>query len=421
MADKQLLDLLEQGVDDWNSWRENTHVSYPNLFGADLRKANLRKVNFSGADLCRAILFGVDLSESDLFDTDLSESDLRGATLCRAYLSRALLPKTYLSGANLIGADLHRAFLRDADLSESDLIGSDLCDADLCGANLHGADLFNADLRGATLFGANLSDACLFKANLSGANLSEADLSRAGLRRAILFGANLRQATLVQTNFSGANLDGCLIYGVSAWGIKLEGALQSNLVITLPNEPNITVNHLEVAQFVYLLLNNDKIRDVINTITSKIVLILGRFTPDRKAVLDAIREELRKRNLLPILFDFGKPSTRNLTETVSTLAHMARFVIADITDAKSIPQELQRIVPELPSLPVQPLILSSHDEYGMFNDFKDYPWVLPTYRYASLEGLLDVLEEKVIVPVVDKAAEEIEKRRKISGQWGIEH
>ena len=35
----------------------------------------------------------------------------------------------------------------------------------------------------------------------------------------------------------------------------------------------------------------------------KTVLILGRFTAERKAVLDALRDELRKRNYLPILFE----------------------------------------------------------------------------------------------------------------------
>jgi hypothetical protein len=49
----------------------------------------------------------------------------------------------------------------------------------------------------------------------------------------------------------------------------------------------------------------------------------------------------------------------------------------------------------------------------MLNDFRDYPWFLPLYRYDSLDGLLDVLEEKVVVPAVHKA-EEIEKRRKAS-------
>jgi hypothetical protein len=166
------------------------------------------------------------------------------------------------------------------------------------------------------------------------------------------------------------------------------------------------VDNLEVAQFLYLLLNNQKIRHVIDTITSKVVLILGRFTPERKAVLDAIRDELRSRDYLPVLFDFDKPSNRNITETVSTLAHMARFVIADITDAKSIPQELMAIVPSLPSVPVQPLLLASQREYGMFEHFRRFPWVLEPYLYDDQDGLLAALNERVIGPAAAKAKEQ---------------
>jgi Pentapeptide repeats (8 copies) len=256
-----------------------------------------------------------------------------------------------------------------------------------------------------TSAGANLYEANLSDANLSGANLTGVNLYKADLRKANLCEAMLVTATLVDTDLRGADLTGCYVYGVSAWNLKLKSAKQQNLNITWRraaerNESRITVDNLEVAQFIYLLLNNQKIRQVVDTITSKTVLILGRFTDDRKAVLDALREELRKRNYLPILFDFAVPAKRDITETVSLLARMARFVVADITDAKSIPQELAVIVPDLPSVPVQPLLLEGSAEYGMFEHFKRYPWVLETYRYPSSERLI---AERVIGPAENYA------------------
>jgi hypothetical protein len=69
-------------------------------------------------------------------------------------------------------------------------------------------------------------------------------------------------------------------------------------VVSTPEEkPPVTVDDLKVARFVYLLLSNENLRDVIDTITSKVVLILGRYSEDRKPILDAISDELRERNL----------------------------------------------------------------------------------------------------------------------------
>jgi hypothetical protein len=126
------------------------------------------------------------------------------------------------------------------------------------------------------------------RAHLGGADLSWADVSAANLwsaalRKANLSGANLMTATLLDTDLTGADLTGCYVYGVSAWGLKLEGAKQQNLIISKKDEPTVTVDNIEVAQFIYLMLHNQKVRDVIDTITSKAVLILGRFTDDRKA------------------------------------------------------------------------------------------------------------------------------------------
>jgi hypothetical protein len=121
---------------------------------------------------------------------------------------------------------------------------------------------------------------------------------------------------LVDADITNADLTGCRIYGVSAWGLKLSNKTeQRNLIITkrsTPPEPEITVDDVEVAQFIYLLLNSQKIRKVIDTITSKVVLILGRFTDERKTVLDALRDELRKHNKLPIQGSSRCPRLANM-------------------------------------------------------------------------------------------------------------
>ena len=179
-------------------------------------------------------------------------------------------------------------------------------------------------------------------------------------------------------------------------------ANQSNLMITRDGKSTITVDNLEVAQFIYLLLNNKKIRDVIETIGKKAVLILGNFKPDSKRVLDSLQDALRIRGYLPILFDFDVPTNRDITETVSALAHLSRFIIANITNARSISQELQAIVPNLPSVPVKPLLLASQHEYGMFEHFKRYPQVLETEFYEDAERLIASLTKTVIEPAEAK-------------------
>lgn len=297
-----------------------------------------------------------------------------------------------------IRPDLSGAFINVITLSEANLKGADLRGTDFRGGNLKGANLSEADLKGA-----NLSET-----NLKGANLNEADLSYANLT-----GTNLSKATLIETNLTEATLIGCSIYGISVWQAKLRGAKQEDLTITSFGEPIITVDNLEVAQFIYLLLSNEHIRSVIDTITSKVVLILGRFTPERKAILDAIRDELRTYNYLPVLFDFEKPVNRDLTETVSVLAHLARFIIVDLTDPSSAPHEVATVIPHT-VVPVQPLLLreplmvdgkeAERREYAMFEDLRRrYHWVLPTFHYQDTAELLASLQTQIIAPAEQKA------------------
>jgi sugar/nucleoside kinase (ribokinase family) len=197
-------------------------------------------------------------------------------------------------------------------------------------------------------------------------------------------------------------LTGCTVYGISAWDLNLEGAVQTDLRITPRGEKAaITVDNLEVAQFLYLLLHNQKVRDVLDTITSKVVLILGSFSDERKPVLDALREALRHHpnGYIPVLFDFDPQQERSVLDTVKTLANLARFVIADLTDPHMVRSELQAILPNVPAVPVQPIIEGDAALLTEYADWARFPWFLPVYRYADLVQLLASLTEAVIAPV----------------------
>jgi hypothetical protein len=267
------------------------------------------------------------------------------------------------------------------------LKGATLIEARLDGANLQGADLRHADLRKAHLTAANLA-----RANLTGANLHQTDFGQADLSA-----ANLTSARLVETSFRGSRLERCCVYGIAAWSVDVVDATQIDLVVTADGEAVITVDDIEIAQFVHMLLDNRRLRKCIDSITSKLVLLLGRFCTTRKPALEAIREELRRHDLVPVVFDFEKPARRDLTETVSALAHLARFVVVDLTDPRSVPQELMRIVPGLPSVPVQPVLHVSDAEYSTFEHLQSFPWVQPVLRYSCLTELTAGLRARFLM------------------------
>jgi uncharacterized protein YjbI with pentapeptide repeats len=96
---KEHYDIIKQGVDVWDKWREENPDERIDLLGANLRGASLIRADLTGADLT-----GADLIRANLCKADLSGANLRGADL---------------SGADLRGANLSRADLRGANLSRA--------------------------------------------------------------------------------------------------------------------------------------------------------------------------------------------------------------------------------------------------------------------------------------------------------------
>jgi uncharacterized protein YjbI with pentapeptide repeats len=429
METEKLLTILRNGSDAWNRWRTDNPLQYPDFRGASLHEinldgANLSNANMSGANLYKASLGGADLggtnlSGANLCNSNLREANLKEANLSEANLYEATLGKSNLSGANLSGADLRKsdlsmveswgAGLSGANLGNAVLIGAKLSWADLRGADLSGANLSRAKISWANLGGTDFCGANLSRTNLSGsnlrqANLREADFSEANLTGVNLDGSNLSHTVLVQSNLKNAKLNNCRIYGISAWDIKSnKSTQQQDLIITPDGRPEITVDNLEIAQFVYLLVHNEKIRSVVDTIGQKVVLVTGYFGEKRKTVLDAVRNKLRKLGFVPMSFDFESATQKDFTETVKVLSGMSRFIIADITSQKSSLLKLPADVPDN-MIPLVPIYDRNEEPSPMFRDFKNSSErVLEVVEYDSAAGLIKALEDAVVKPALKKA------------------
>jgi hypothetical protein len=127
--------------------------------------------------------------------------------------------------------------------------------------------------------------------------------------------------------------------------------------------------------------------------------------------LDALSDEFRRRDYLPIIFDWEKPNNRDFIETVSILAHLAKFVIADVTDAKIILEELPHIVRHV-AVPVKPLMLEGEgpEPITLYNLRINHRSLLETLIYRDLDDLLAVLDKSVITPVERKFDEMLKIR-----------
>ncbi|QOR36315.1 pentapeptide repeat-containing protein [Clostridium sp. 'deep sea'] len=293
----------------------------------------------------------------------------------------------HLEGYNFDETNFSEATMRDGTFLDCTFGYASMNFIDVCYANFINCKFKNVRMRVSKL-GSTTFENCSFES----VDFSYCSAKETKFLNCKLVNCNMSYINFVKTDFSNSSLLNCRVYGISSWDLVLKNTIQRDLIITDNEDENpITVDNIEMAQFLYLIINNANLRFVLETLTTKTVLILGRFTQKRITILRKIKSELRKYNYVPILYDFNGPSTIDITETVQVLASMSKYIIADLTDAKSIGHELKTIVPNNPSVIVQPLILEGEREYSMFEHFTKFPWVLGIKKYKD-ESIIKVIE-----------------------------
>jgi hypothetical protein len=192
------------------------------------------------------------------------------------------------------------------------------------------------------------------------------------------------------------------VYGISAWDLKTDPAMkQSRLVIEKSYELYsdiiasgkipMMVDDIEMAQFVYYLSSHKNMRNMINILNSKGVLLLGKFKDGGLERLYKLMDWFKARNYTPMLFDFDRPNNLDYTETVITMAGLSKFIVADLSGG-SVPQELYAT---LSSFQKPVIVYSDQPAYSMFKDIKRKNRFSYEIVFADEKDLYEKMENSV--------------------------
>jgi hypothetical protein len=344
MTDDDASHVLRQGADVWNAWRKHhpgpLHFAKPHWYNSPgrggIQVKGHNRVDFSGMDLSSVSVYG--------------------------------------------------AFAE----------GLQVRDALIDGASFEEGDFSRADFRGTTFRNTRFN-----KTILTGAHFDGATFVNCNLNRVNLVGASFRVSEITET----------VVYGIAAWDLETaEGMKQSKLVIERTydlyselieqGKVPLMVDDIELAQFVYYLSRHKKLRDALNILNDKGVLLLGRFQGGGLERLYSIREWFQGRGYMAMIFDFERPDNLSLTETVVTMAGLSKFVVVDLS-GPSVPAELQAILSQ-----IKKPILAFGQPYALFADLEDQARVLrvdDANLLAALESNLPRLEKLHAVRVMELA------------------
>jgi uncharacterized protein YjbI with pentapeptide repeats len=240
------------------------------------------------------------------------------------------------------------------------------------------------------------------RANFSGATFrsttfNKTILTGADFDNATFINCNLNRVNLVEAKFRVKEITETVVYGIAAWDLKTsDEMIQSKLVIEKTHQLYsdlisqgkipMMVDDIELAQFVYYLSNHKKMRDTLNILNDRGVLLLGQFDNGGLERLYSIREWLQRKGYMAMIFDFARPDNLSLTDTALTMAGLSKFVVVDLS-GPSVPAELEAI------LKIRKPVLAFGRPYALFPDLADKTSLVTIKGDDS--NLLEDLENKL--------------------------
>jgi uncharacterized protein YjbI with pentapeptide repeats len=278
------------------------------------------------------------------------------------------------SGMNLSRIIIHNGFAEGLNLSNSVFEESHFEEGDFSRSNFNGALFRNTKFNKTILTGASFDGATFINCNLNRVNL-------------------------VGASFCVKEITETVVYGISAWDMQTcESMKQSKLVIEktyhfysdllADGKIPMMVDDIELAQFVHYLSSHKKMRDTLNILNARGVLLLGRFKDGGLDRLYSIRELLQGKGYMPMIFDFVRADSLSLIETIVTMAGLSKFIIADLS-GPSVPAELATLLSQ-----IKKPVLAFGKPYALLSDMTDYTSALRTINPDDAH-LLPALEAEL--------------------------
>ncbi|MGQ0801356.1 MAG: pentapeptide repeat-containing protein [Pseudomarimonas sp.] len=351
-----------------------------------------------------------DVQGIDLSDRFFLDSVIRFSTFTRCSMRHSSFATSRVEHCRFRGCDLsHARFDQASIISSSTFDDEGEMSGVLRDARFDGTKLAQVDFGPIFAERADFNRANLNEVTFRGTKLARARFIGSRLTRVNFLGTSLKEAVFVRNSLTNCKLDEVLVTGVAAWNNKYDEASSDQQRCIIDDHLPLRIRNIETAQLIDQVCDG-KFANAVNEMTGCAVLLLGRFDKAGRERLDVLRRGLEEQGYLPLIFEFVPPTDRTVTETVVLLAHMVKFIVADLSDPRSVGHELRSIIPTL-GVPVVPVISANQDAYSMFGDYWRYDWVLDIVRYGSTQELADILLSRIISPALGKA-EQIDARRK---------
>lgn len=314
----------------------------------------------------------------NLSNIDLSNSSIQNTTFESCNFSDAIFQGSKLERVAFINCEISKV-----NFDRSEIIACDFSRSYVAHSSFFATTIYFSDFKSSNLSRCRFKSSKILDCSFAGANLSGVSIINT-----ILGNVDLSYARLVHAIVYDSELLSCRIFGSSVWKCDIKNTKQHNIIITPKSDVCVYVDDIESAQAIFMFLSNHKIRGLIDASAKNLCLVLGRFSLERMPILVKIKNRINELGRVGVIFDFEKPSSRNLTETITLLAHLANVVIVDISDPSSVPHELMATIPKLPSVRFVLIQDISSTSYAMVEDLHCYPWVENTFLYSSHDELI---------------------------------